>query len=718
MTVLHHLLNGVLPIILTLLSQPGDSLIASSPCTFLCGDGLTCLPDHQVCDGYSDCPLHEGGEGEDESVCSKSQEEEETGNSLETGRKAGDTVCQGAQTSLVADPTDCRVFYHCEESLVMPQSCGELMFNPRRQTCDWPRKVMQIRPECRNPSSFIFRLGPKSWDSRRTQRMLPWLGTSSPARLHQARPQVVLGLTHNRGRILHRLGGTRLHTPVTRTQSVQVQDQQSVRIVPASQPVSPMTPVAPPRLIVPNVEAPRPHVVRIEPTHRFIPRQQQHQVVVQQPLPQQAVPQQVVPQRIVSQQIVSQPVVTYHTVPTPISRHTYKEEHDIKEQDNLKKKISKEKDLKSIISNLVTERLRASLPKVLSGLRTNKVAKQTKVKQEPVKRVTHTVTSTSSQVNPGPSHHYTQDTVVGNQEDEDINESKDSDFLEPEVVHVAEVSIDFSDPEITEDQTNKLTELSNQEMKENTGRIVPKLSPILVEETREHKPVWTVTRERPMQLKRPDIAPEEDLSSGPRVLQKVRRKLFEDDRAKLKERRRILWKAASKDKKMENVEKKRRVLLKQVPEKFTEEQRLYQELGDVLEELKDATLKSNISVGFGNSLEEDLNEEERKAIEEAYNTNIDRMEEADMERNPANRLLEMMLQDYQQRQNVNSKEEEQYIETSEFRQNGDSLDERHNMDYTQMGEYRDSIENMDYVDYSDSSRQYMDSNQMRNQEYS
>merc|ERR1711962_914118 len=178
---------------------------------------------------------------------------------------------------------------------------------------------------------------------------------------------------------------------------------------------------------------------------------------------------------------------------------------------------------------------------------------------------------------------------------------------------------------------------------------------------------------------------------------------------------------------MENVEKRRRVLLKPVPEEVKEEQRLYQELGDVLEELKEATLKTNTSAGFGNSLEEDLNEEERKAIEEAYNTNIERMEEADMERNPANslhlihsysRLLEMMLQDYQQRQNINSKEEEQYIENSEFRRNGDSLDERQNMDYIQMGEYRDSIENMDYVDYSDSNRQYMDSNQMRNKEYS
>ena len=59
-----------------------------------------------------------------------------------------ETLCQGAQvgqTSLVVDPTDCRVFYHCEESLAQPQSCGELMFNHRRQTCDWPRKVMQIQ---------------------------------------------------------------------------------------------------------------------------------------------------------------------------------------------------------------------------------------------------------------------------------------------------------------------------------------------------------------------------------------------------------------------------------------------------------------------------------------------------------------------------------------------------------------------------------------------
>merc|ERR1712080_561176 len=107
------------------------------------------------------------------------------------------------------------------------------------------------------------------------------------------------------------------------------------------------------------------------------------------------------------------------------------------------------------------------------------------------------------------------------------------------------------------------------------------------------------------------------------------------------------------------------------------------------------------------------NEEERRAIEEAYTANIERMGEEDVERNPANslhlihsysRLLEIMLQDYEQRHN----EEEQYIETSEFRQSGDSLE-----DYSGMGDY---IE--DYMEDYTESRQYMDSNQIRNKEYS
>merc|ERR1712037_1094477 len=40
---------------------------------FLCKDGLTCVGPAQVCDGISDCPQHEEGEGgEDEEGCAGS----------------------------------------------------------------------------------------------------------------------------------------------------------------------------------------------------------------------------------------------------------------------------------------------------------------------------------------------------------------------------------------------------------------------------------------------------------------------------------------------------------------------------------------------------------------------------------------------------------------------------------------------------------------------
>lgn len=215
-------------------------------------------------------------------------------------------------------------------------------------------------------------------------------------------------------------------------------------------------------------------------------------------------------------------------------------------------------------------------------------------------------------------------------------------------------------------------------------------------------------------LNRPMVAPEEDLSSGPRVLQKVRRKLFNEDRAKLKERRRMLWKAASQDRKMGNVEKKRRVLLNTVPEEAKQEQQLYQELEDVLVELKDATSNPKISLDLSNGLEEDLDEAERRAVEEAYDMNIARlqMEEPNMEREPANRLLEMMLEDYEGRQNIHSSEEEQNMQNSEDREYMESSDGRHYGDYSDGRQNMEHSENREYMDYSEG-RQYVDSSEVR-----
>merc|ERR1712032_571241 len=132
------------------------------------------------------------------------------------------TLCLDSQAQLVADPNDCHTFYHCDELSPQKQSCGDLMFNTIRMTCDWPRSVMQIRPECRDPDSFKFRLGPRSWDSRRTHRMLNWLGDGRAiARVRVPRPQL-------RQQQYPRY---QQPAPVFRPNSVQVVDQQRRRLM-------------------------------------------------------------------------------------------------------------------------------------------------------------------------------------------------------------------------------------------------------------------------------------------------------------------------------------------------------------------------------------------------------------------------------------------------------------------------------------------------------
>ena len=135
--------------------------LGAQGCTFLCGDGLTCLPSdkvappssnphtsYQVCDDYYDCPGHQGGEGgEDEEVCGASTEEEEEGNTVE--RVAGvrqqvEDLCL-ASGGLVADQGDCHSFYHCDELMPQKQSCGDLMFNTLRQV---NHRLILGSPEC------------------------------------------------------------------------------------------------------------------------------------------------------------------------------------------------------------------------------------------------------------------------------------------------------------------------------------------------------------------------------------------------------------------------------------------------------------------------------------------------------------------------------------------------------------------------------------------
>merc|ERR1712226_1183805 len=102
-----------------------------------------------------------------------------------------------------------------------------------------------------------------------------------------------------------------------------------------------------------------------------------------------------------------------------------------------------------------------------------KQSKQTKVVQPPVSRVTHTVTSTSSQVSSsaakkGPSHHYVQNSIIG--QEQKMKKAKE-----------------------------EKVEMEKHKMMEDKEIILPQPAPMLVEDTREHKPVWTVTRQRPKQ---------------------------------------------------------------------------------------------------------------------------------------------------------------------------------------------------------------------------
>merc|ERR1711881_587000 len=138
-------------------------------------------------------------------------------------------------------------------------------------------------------------------------------------------------------------------------------------------------------------------------------------------------------------------------------------------------------DLTFLINQQITQSIRNRIPTILSNLKA-KQSKQTKVVQPPVSRVTHTVTSTSSQVSSsaakkGPSHHYVQNSIIG-------QEKK------------------MEDKEI----------------------ILPQPAPMLVEDTREHKPVWTVTRQRPTQkttAKPENLRKTKSQAGQPKVVKKV-----------------------------------------------------------------------------------------------------------------------------------------------------------------------------------------------------
>jgi len=79
--------------------------------------------------------------------------------------------CLASAGKIIGDPDNCHLYYHCEIS-PSPMSCGgDMMFNTKTQTCDWPYRVVQFRPECRKLEQFRFR-SDRRFPFQRTLRML------------------------------------------------------------------------------------------------------------------------------------------------------------------------------------------------------------------------------------------------------------------------------------------------------------------------------------------------------------------------------------------------------------------------------------------------------------------------------------------------------------------------------------------------------------------
>merc|ERR1712038_9914 len=208
-------------------------------------------------------------------------------------------------------------------------------------------------------------------------------------------------------------------------------------------------------------EAPRPHVVRLDQRRRG----SRPVVRLDQP-PLVRVEQRV--EQIAPIVRVEQAPVRVHSTPRF-------------QPSSLQVKPSAE-DLTFLISKQITQSIRERIPTILSNLKA-KQSKQTKVVQAPV-TVTHTVTSTSSSsssssssstAKKSPSHHYVQNSIIGQEQRKKVEKKK-------------------------EDKMEKMMEMEEMKKKmEEEEIILPQPAPMLVEDTREHKPVWTVTRQRPRQ---------------------------------------------------------------------------------------------------------------------------------------------------------------------------------------------------------------------------
>jgi len=181
-------------------------------------------------------------------------------------------------------------------------------------------------------------------------------------------------------------------------------------------------------------------------------------------------------------------------------------------------------------------------------------------------------------------------------------------------------------------QSQIVSSQQSQEEKEE-----PQPAPILVEDTREFKPVWTVTRERPRQIllryrnmKQTPCVEKNCPQRRQRVLRKIKRKLITGEKQQLEQRRKEL--------------------------------------------IQGTTAAQNTIAG-----EEKITKDERKAItlKEAYDRAINKVDQSQNSRPvPGNLLHEILNRDYGLKSNEDNEEYDthNYVSSDQLRARADDMD--------------------------------------------
>merc|ERR1712130_119734 len=218
-------------------------------------------------------------------------------------------------------------------------------------------------------------------------------------------------------------------------------------------------------------------------------------------------------------------------------------------------------------------------------------------------------------------------------------------------------------------------EMERQKVMEGEDVILPQPAPMLVEDTREHKPVWTVTRQRPKQttVKPPRKTKIQGSQVQPKVVKKVcwigggrsaltckqvRRKLIGEDANTQTGRRRIQSMRQKTESKPAEKKQKSRMLLHADPENELEKEFSFELANRVEEENSEERRAITLKQAFDRTINKLNKEVEEEEMEDLENMDADRLRSMSEEYSDTLTKLLDQLEDT----------ERQYIDSSDLRQ--------------------------------------------------